>query len=407
MAIKPAEAIEFQRKRDFGELLGAPFSFVKQEFKPFMKTLLIYAGPYLGIGLLAMMIFSNDLTESAVDYSGSLFPAWGASMGVMFLFFMVGFFMAMLLTHSYVKLYVQQGKDNFTPKDVWQNAKKYIGRYIGAGFIVGIMVLFGFVFIYIPGIILAVFSTFVFFALMYEEVGVSKAISRSFAIVKGNWWFVLGLTMVFGMIMSFVSYAVMIPGMIIGSFISGAGGGTGGVFVVAISMSLYFTIYLIMGSMQQVLVGFTYFSLTGVSEGMNLESKIAAINNETSKNTEPEIVYAPKSKTRVEDYYPELTTPSWSDHIDTVKTEPPVVQHVEAEKTFTEPKPVEPKVEEPKKVEPKTEEPKTEEPKVWKRQKPEEISSDPDSDNRYKKKDDSGNRFKNTDDDIDRFRPKY
>lgn len=370
MAVKTTEIINFQVKRDFGELIGSPFHFLKQEFKPFMGTLLRYAGPFLGIGLLAMMMFSNDLYSSSMAFGGGLMPSSMGSMFVFMFFFMLSFFMASLTANSYITAYVNSGKGNFDHKDVWNIAKKNIGRYIGAGFLVGLMVGVGFILIYIPGIILGVFLSFVFIIIVFEELPAGQAISRSFAVVKGNWWFVFGLMLVFGMIMGFTSYMFMLPGYIIGMFGAATGDFDGlSMIIVVVSMVAYFTVYLIMGALQQVLVAFTFFSITGKSEGINLEDKINAIYKTENASDNTGTATSTGTKTKVEDYYPELSndTPSWSD--------------------------------EPEKKETKEEKQKEEN----------RFTKKDDDHNRFKPKDkeDKSNRFKSPDDDFDRFKPKY
>jgi len=385
MEKKPVELIDFQKQRDFGELIGAPFNFLKQEFKPFVKVLARYVGPFLGIGLLAMMIFSRDMYHSATSFSGSMMPSSGISMFIFIFFLSVSFFMAALISHSYITLYVNEGKDKFTSLDVWQLAKSNIGKFIAAGFLIGLMVGFGFLFLYIPGIYLGVALSFVFFVIVFEGESVGKAISRSFAIIKGNWWFTFGILLVFGMIMGFTSYIFMIPGYIIGMFSAATGEfGAVDVIVIVISMALYFASYLFLGSLQQVLVGFVYFSLTGKKEGVNLDSKINAIyptedlpedKNQPINPTNPASPTntPPEKKSRIEDYYPELSdTPSWS------KTEK------------SEEKP-------PKRVDEKNEKEKNRFEKK-------------DDNNRFRPKDENSNRFEkgeDGDDDYDRFKPKY
>ncbi len=352
------EVFDFQKQRDFGELMSSPFNFLKQEFRLYTTVILRYVAPFLGIGLAAMAVFANDL-YLASGSSGGMMSSTMITAMVFFVFFMLSFFMAFLISHSYATLYVKRGKDNFTKEDVWALAKKNILKYIGATILTILMVLPAMLFFYIPGIYLAISLTFVFFIITYEELPVGAAISRSFKVIKGHWWMTFGVIMVFGMLIGFASYIFMIPAYFVG--IIAATSGTGFEYVdfiiIVILMFGYFATYLIMSALQQILVVSIYFSYTSKSEGINLDAKIDAIYK--SENTS-------EQKSKIEDYYPELgNNPSW--------TEAP-------------------------KEKPKNESNKTE---------INDNKKENDDYNRYRKKDDRSNRFLNNEDDNDRFKPKY
>ncbi len=403
-----SEPIVIRQRRDFGEIFGSPFNFLRQEFKLFMKTMLRYAGPFFGIGLLGMMVFTES-GSSYGGYSDDIFGSLGAGYLVFMFFYYISVFVLALLTNAYLSLYANLGKDNFTQKDVWIKAKQYIGTYIGLGILVALMVMAGFMFLIIPGIALAIYLSFVFIAAVHENLGAGAAISRSFAVTKDNWWKTFAMLLVFGMLVGFASNIVMLPfTLVLGATASGE---SFSAIALVLTTALSFGVYFLLAALQQILVGFMYFSYTSQSQGINLSNKIDAIFQTETKQTEPEIVTQPKNKTRVEDYYPELggVTPSWSSdepvkNIPEKPEEDKIVETKTDEPVRYEPPKAEEKPAEKPPVVPPNEEPKTDD-KKWIDHRRERRETD--EDNRFKRKDDSdSNRYKK-DDDIDRFRPKH
>ena len=122
---------------------------------------------------------------------------------------MFGMLAVVIVTHGYISLYVSKGKGNFTKNDVGELLKKNLWKVFGAGILVYIMAVIGFLLFYIPGIYLAVATIFVFLIIIYENKSATESISRSFEIIKGKWWQTFGLILVFGLIIGSMSYILL------------------------------------------------------------------------------------------------------------------------------------------------------------------------------------------------------
>jgi len=285
---KPKEIINFIQERSFGDIIGAPFQFLIQEFKPFAGALLKFAGPFVAVAFLTVSLLANNIYSSAVmktTISGST-----AVYGILLaLSLMLGLLSVVVVTHSYITLYVKRGKGNFTKDDVGNLLKKNVLKIFGAGILTYIIVLIGVLLLYIPGIYLAIALSFVFLIAVYEEKNVGNSISRSFEIIKGKWWQTFGLILVFGMIIGASSYVFIIPiyAVIIAAAVSGTQIGTGSVVLLTLFVFLYFTAYLFFMSMQQIMIAFQYFNILARKEGIHLKDRIAAINPEkTDENSD-------------------------------------------------------------------------------------------------------------------------
>ncbi|NOZ34417.1 MAG: hypothetical protein GXO80_03855, partial [Chlorobi bacterium] len=181
------EIVKFIRERTFGDLIGAPFEFIIQEFKTFAGTLLKYAGPFVAVTFLMVSLLANDIFNAAVLKTNT--PTSTIIYAVILIFsLMFGMLAVVIVTHSYISLYVSKGKGNFTKDDVGELLKKNLWKVFGAGILVYIMVVIGFLLFYIPGIYLAVATIFIFLIIIYENKSATESISRSFEIIKGKWW---------------------------------------------------------------------------------------------------------------------------------------------------------------------------------------------------------------------------
>lgn len=271
--------INFMEQRDFGELIGTPFYFLKQEFKLFSLILLKYAGPFLALSMLGLGLFATNTYSSSLSMYGGGDPHFGY-LFLFFIFLMIGLLSVMLLSISYITMYVKAGKGNFSEKDVVTVAKSKVWPVIGVGFLVGIMAGIGILLFYLPGIYLGIALSFAFIAVIYENKSVGDSISRSFQIVKGKWWNTFALILVFGMIVSFTSYIFFIPAYIIAIFsVVNNSFGMAKIIIIVVFGALYFAAYLYMTALQHILIGFQYFSIITEKEGGSLESEVDEILN--------------------------------------------------------------------------------------------------------------------------------
>jgi hypothetical protein len=309
----PKELFKFDIKRDFGELIGAPFYFIRQEFKPFMRSLIRYAGPFIAFAVLGMALFSNDIYDAVMS---DVFPAnttW-IYLALFALFLMLGFLSAVVTAHAYFTCYVKLGKDNFTIEDVGALLKKKVFTVFLTGILAYIMVVIGFLLLYIPGIYIAICMTFFPIIIVFEDTNVGDAISRSFKVANKKWWLTFGAVLIFGMIIGFSLYVFLIPiyAVIIAAAIGGTQIGTGSVILIVLFVILYFVAYIFAIALQQVLVAAMYFNIVTEKEGMGLQDRINLINNDdknvfTVVDKEPETKQETKeeSKTPEEEQKPE------------------------------------------------------------------------------------------------------
>ncbi len=283
------EIVNFVEERTFGDIIGAPFYFIIQEFKLFAGTLLKYAGPFVALSLLSVSLLANDIYSSAV--SNVSLPSSSSLYGlILFLSFALGALAVITVTNSYITLYVNKGKGNFTKDDVGDMLKQNVFKVFAVGLITSILTFLGILLLYLPGIYLSISFSFVIIILVYEKTTVGKSISRSFEVIKGYWWQTFGLVLVFGMIIGAMAYVFIIPPYVIFIYseITGTKISENSAIFITLFVFLYFTAYLFLMSMQQIMIAFQYFSILSKKEGLHLKNKIAAIFSDTDNETKAE-----------------------------------------------------------------------------------------------------------------------
>lgn len=286
------ESIKIKQERDFGEIFNASFGFLRQESRQLGTALLYFVIPvFLIVSLLVVLMqieqqkalsgFAGDPANSGNIFSGSYFLYAFLTL----LLFAIGFTTLKCTIYGYIKLYAKHGKDGFTLTDVWGQVQKYFFPLLGTSIVVGIIVGFGFMFCFIPGIYLGVSLSVIYMALFFEDEGFGSAFSRSFDLTKQRWWLTLGLIVVAYIIVYAFNLLLSLPLAAAGlkSFFTNMDN------MEAIEDFSFSTTYVIINSLVTIItymlmiipatiIAFQYFSLVEIKEKPSLEDKINEIN---------------------------------------------------------------------------------------------------------------------------------
>lgn len=220
------QLINFKQERSFGDLFNDTFNFIIQEFKRLGAPILYYVLPLLIFSAIGVTIYSvkiQAVTQAMAQTPGSnpfvAFEAMGQMLGIVFLVFSLSMISGVLLMSTvlcYIKLYINEGPDGFTTNDVWKEIMKHFWSVLLSGVVVVLVVVAGFVFCVIPGIYLSVALSLLFPILIFEGKSFSDSFSRSFKLIKDNWWFTFGVLIVIGIIYYILAILVSIPNMLMG-----------------------------------------------------------------------------------------------------------------------------------------------------------------------------------------------
>jgi hypothetical protein len=207
--MQTVEKIEFQRARDFSELLSDTFDFIRQNFIDLGKSILFIVGPFL----LAVVIYSAIFQFNFMSPDPNILFSLTYFMGILISLALQILLYSLLLivTAEFVLLYREKGAGGFGVEDVWQASSKDIVAVFFLNICVGIIVAFGTLLFIIPGIYLAIALSLTPIIYICDKAGFSGSFSRSGNLIRGHWWFTLGLLIVLGVIIFVLMFIFQIP----------------------------------------------------------------------------------------------------------------------------------------------------------------------------------------------------
>ena len=207
--------IEFKKQRELGEILSDTFGFMRNQFKPFFGSILRIVGPYILVMLISLgfyYYFMGDMFSFAVETSNDFFsPIMMLLVGFIFFFSIIAaYVMAQATVLFYIESYANnKGVINFD--EIRKNVYANFWNFIGLGLLVGISLVVGFIFCFIPGIYLYPILALSFSVMVFNKKAVSEAYGYSFTLIKDNWWITFATFLIIGIIVGVASYAFSIP----------------------------------------------------------------------------------------------------------------------------------------------------------------------------------------------------
>lgn len=184
--------INFQKRRDLGEIITDTFGFLRENLKPLSKAIFKITGPVFLILLLALSYYSylgmdlmeNSIFEMAEEMSSEMYLISLFILGAAIFAFYILLYATIL---HYIKSYVEHdGVVNET--EVYQGVKDNFGGMLGILLLSTIMVAVGTLLCILPGVYLWVPLSIAPAVLVFSQRPVMDSISHTFDLVKDNWW---------------------------------------------------------------------------------------------------------------------------------------------------------------------------------------------------------------------------
>lgn len=283
------QKIEFKKVRDFGEIINDMFRFVRDNFKPLFKVFIYLCGFFILTGIIVSVMQQMHL-QSVPKRVGSAFGfanlldafSWNY---FLVLFVSIGSYTAITVsTLSFISLYIQKGKEAPSPEEVWAYFKYYYFRTFLSSIIISLFFCLAFAACLVPGIYVFPAMSIFFPIMILENANFQYTFSRSFRLLKDQWWTTAGVILVIWVI----TYACMtfasLPGVIltmIGTFIP--------------SIKEWNTLLIIIGTILQQLsyvflmipvigVALCYFNLVEIQESAGLMDRIDQFGEKKNEN---------------------------------------------------------------------------------------------------------------------------
>jgi len=192
--------------RTLGDILSTAFEVYKANAAKLITIVAIVVIPLAFIGsLIENVIFKvetetitiGDTTVETVASSRGLFAALAAAMVVAALAFVMQFVLQAAMVRAGAQAVIGDPVD---AEASYRYGFKRLGSVILIALLSGLIIFAGFLLLVIPGIIFAVFLSLAIPALVVENRRGTDALGRSWNLVSGSFWHVLGTIVVAGII---------------------------------------------------------------------------------------------------------------------------------------------------------------------------------------------------------------
>lgn len=212
--------IEFNKRRELGEIISDSFEFIKQEHKPVFKLIITYVLPFLILYSIAQVYFQKNVL-GGLDLSDpdSMMANIGPIYLNLFLYSLFGIFVQSLLIsalYSYIEMYIKKGKGNFEITEISPNLFANGLLALAASIIWFIFSMFGLLMFIIPGFYFANTFSLLIFILVFEKKGIGDAMSKSWKLVNSQWWNTFLILIIGIVIIWLMGFVLSIPSLVFG-----------------------------------------------------------------------------------------------------------------------------------------------------------------------------------------------
>lgn len=220
--------LDLTKKMDFGNIFEWTFKLFKKHFFFLIKSVSYFFIP----GIIILIALIALIYPAALDFFDNIMTMVKDSANVqdenaLFFKFFIDFLKLFLLYIGAMTIYslfilassaasikaigVKLEQKDDKESDVFKHILKKFFPLLGTVMISGIMITFGFLFCYIPGIILMIYLIYVPQAVILENKYFFSAIGRSFSLVNKNFWFIVLILLIFYFIYSFALSILIVP----------------------------------------------------------------------------------------------------------------------------------------------------------------------------------------------------
>lgn len=213
--------IEFRKQRDFSSILSDTFGFIRNEFKPFIKTVINIAGPAIVVFMIALAAY-NYVSGDVLNFSSFGEPSFNSSSVFVIIttaiFYLVSAIAAYILTVASVLFYIKSYVDNkgvVNPTEVKTNVHKSFWSFLGLSFLKGITLFIAALLCFLPVFYAMIPMAIVFSIYVFEpKRSTSDAYSQSFKLVNIDFWTAFGAFLILGIIYYVLGMVFSIPTVI-------------------------------------------------------------------------------------------------------------------------------------------------------------------------------------------------
>lgn len=208
--------IKFFQQRSFGEKVNVTFDFLKENFKPLFKMLIMVEGPLIVIAAVLNVIQQQNMMEMASDITQMQSPF--GMMGAMGTTYTLATALSVIIMTTfpaiifrYIFLYQTMPPGSITFKDLLPTLFKDSGMLFGIIILYCIALVIGLFLFVIPGFYVMIGFSLAFPILFFEDKNAFESMSRSLTLIKGKWWSTFGFLLIIYFIQMAIAGLFMAP----------------------------------------------------------------------------------------------------------------------------------------------------------------------------------------------------
>ena len=284
--------VEFAKVRDFGEIISDSFLFVRENFKPLISAFFTFCGIFLIAGAVVGIMQQFKMADVYGD-SDMVTNGMGKIFGVQYFLVLLFSFLSltaiMVTTLAYITLYKEKGNIAPTNEEIWGYFKYYYLKIFGSVLINLVIICIGSLFCLIPGIYLYPIVGLIYPIIIVENTSYGYAFSKSFKLIKDNWWLVFGSLFIIVLIVGIAGGIATAP-VSVGTFIDTILNPQKGIQIskpMAVASVIVTQICHILYVLPVITLALCYFSVSESKEGTGLLSRINQLGNNDADNNLP------------------------------------------------------------------------------------------------------------------------
>lgn len=292
------EKVEFRQVREFDGIISGTLLFIKQNIKPLLKTFFSLCGIFILAGMVSAIFMQLQMTDVQANirsgnYNGV--SVWSEMFGWRYLMVMVFTILNYTAMYtsilSYIALYIAKGNVAPTVEEVWSYFKYYFFRVMWSGILVYLLWIICTMLCLIPGIYVTPAFSIFFAVMILENADFGTTFSRSFALVKQNWWITFATILVVCIITAIFMMVVYAPSYILMMVSAFSGGETSILtgYQIFSSISQYLSqVFMII---PVVAIALLYYNLAERKESQGLMGRINEFGSATVPVNHPDEEY--------------------------------------------------------------------------------------------------------------------
>ena len=204
------QKVELAQVRNAGDITDDSILFFKQNWQPLLKSYFAICGFFWVAGII-IAVFNETKTFQLQEQGESVYSL---TYLLTLLISFINFVFILLTTLSFVTLYNEKGNEAPGIEQTWVYFKYYFFKVFGSAVVLTILCMVGAVFCIMPGLYFMPVFLLVITVMVMENQGLSYAFSRSFGLIKNNWWQMFGALLSM-MILVFAAMILLIIPVII------------------------------------------------------------------------------------------------------------------------------------------------------------------------------------------------